>query len=89
MPLPALAYPHRYGVGILASSMPVIESEIPVKKTFEEHEPGYLHVAIEYLPQMPDERHPRYLFVVIIRPCGQPPKRRCNLDFIAAFNQAL
>ena len=57
----------RHGVSNLASLMPVIEGEVPVKKTFKDYEPGYLHVDIKYLPQMPDERHRRYLFVAIDR----------------------
>jgi len=36
-------------------------------KTFKDYEPGFLHIDIKYLPQMPDETHRRYLFVAIDR----------------------
>ena len=36
-------------------------------KTFKDYEPGFLHVDIKYLPQMPGETQRRYLFVAIDR----------------------
>jgi transposase InsO family protein len=36
-------------------------------KTFNNYEPGFLHIDIKYLPQMPDENQRRYLFVAIDR----------------------
>ncbi len=36
-------------------------------KAFRDYEPGYLHIDIKYLPQMPDETQRRYLFVAIDR----------------------
>lgn len=36
-------------------------------KAFRDYEPGYLHIDIKYLPQMPDESRRRYLFVAIDR----------------------
>ncbi len=36
-------------------------------KPFKDYEPGYVHVDIKYLPQMPDEAQRRYLFVAIDR----------------------
>jgi len=42
------------------------EAEAPIK-TFKDYEPGFLHMDIKYLPQMPDESHRRYLFVAIDR----------------------
>ena len=42
------------------------KAEAPVK-TFKDYEPGFLHVDIKYLPQMPDEAARRYLFVAIDR----------------------
>ena len=39
----------------------------PKLKTFKDYEPGFVHVDIKYLPQMPDERARRYLFVAIDR----------------------
>ena len=57
----------RHGVSNLAELIPVIEGEAAPKKTFKDYEPGFLHVDIKYLPQMPDETHRRYLFVAIDR----------------------
>ena len=57
----------RHGVSNLKDLVPVIEGEPPVKKTFKDYEPGFVHVDIKYLPQMPDETHRRYLFVAIDR----------------------
>jgi len=37
------------------------------KKTFKDYEPGFIHIDIKYLPQMPDESSRRYLFVAIDR----------------------
>ena len=42
------------------------EAEAPAK-TFKDYEPGFLHMDIKYLPQMPDEAARRYLFVAIDR----------------------
>ena len=39
----------------------------PQVKTFKDYEPGFLHMDIKYLPQMPDEKARRYLFVAIDR----------------------
>ena len=36
-------------------------------KTFKDYDPGFLHIDIKYLPQMPDEKKRRYLFVAIDR----------------------
>jgi transposase InsO family protein len=45
-----------------------LAGEKPVaRKTFKDYEPGYLHIDIKYLPQMPDETSRRYLFVAIDR----------------------
>ena len=57
----------RHGVSNLKSLIPVVEGEPAAKKTFKDYEPGFLHVDIKYLPQMPDETHRRYLFVAIDR----------------------
>ena len=37
------------------------EHEQPKPKTFKDYEPGYLHVDIKYLPQMPNDSQKRYL----------------------------
>ena len=42
------------------------EVEAPTK-TFKDYEPGFLHMDIKYLPQMPNEAARRYLFVAIDR----------------------
>jgi hypothetical protein len=34
---------------------------------FKEYEPGFIHIDIKYLPQMPDETSRRYLFVAMDR----------------------
>ena len=39
----------------------------PVAKTFKSYEPGFVHIDIKYLPQMPYETFRRYLFVAIDR----------------------
>ena len=57
----------RHGVSNLKTLVPAVEGETRVKKTFKDYEPGFLHVDIKYLPQMPDEKHRRYLFVAIDR----------------------
>ena len=58
----------RHGVSDLRDLVPVLEGEKPAtKKTFKDYEPGYLHIDIKYLPQMPDETARRYLFVAIDR----------------------
>ena len=43
------------------------EPAVPAPKTFKDYEPGFLHIDIKYLPQMPDETSRRYLFVAIDR----------------------
>ena len=42
------------------------EAAVPTK-TFKDYEPGFLHMDIKYLPQMPNEAARRYLFVAIDR----------------------
>ncbi len=36
-------------------------------RPFKAYEPGFLHIDVKYLPQMPDEEKRRYLFVAIDR----------------------
>ncbi|NDV12989.1 transposase family protein [Crenobacter sp. HX-7-9] len=36
-------------------------------KPFKAYDPGYFHIDVKYLPQMPDESARRYLFVAIDR----------------------
>lgn len=55
----------RHGAGNLRNLMP--KPDKPVHKPFKAYEPGYIHIDIKYLPQMPDEKSRRYLFVAIDR----------------------
>jgi transposase InsO family protein len=57
----------RHGVAQLRELLVVPEGETPSVKTFKDYEPGFVHVDIKYLPQMPDESSRRYLFVAIDR----------------------
>lgn len=61
----------RHGVGNLLDLQAKAradagEVQSPIK-TFKDYEPGFLHMDIYYLPQMPDESERRYLFVAIDR----------------------
>jgi len=44
-------------------------------KPFKAYDPGFVHVDVKYLPQMPDEDHRQYLFAAIDRATrtSQPP----------------
>lgn len=58
----------RHSMSKLADVIPKAEGEtISPKKTFKDYEPGFIHIDIKYLPQMPDETSRRYLFVAIDR----------------------
>ena len=57
----------RHGVSDLKALQPLIEGQGKPEKTFKDYEPGFLHIDIKYLPQMPHEAHRRYLFVAIDR----------------------
>ena len=58
----------RHGVSDLRDLVPVLPGDKPAtKKTFKDYEPGFIHIDIKYLPQMPDETSRRYLFVAIDR----------------------
>lgn len=58
----------REGMARLEDVIPKAEGEmIAPKKTSKDYEPGFIHVDIKYLPQMPDEASRRYLFVAIDR----------------------
>jgi len=58
----------RHGISKLKDVLPQVEGEAAQPtKTFKDYEPGYLHIDIKYLPQMPDEDSRRYLFVAIDR----------------------
>ena len=43
------------------------ETETQKPKTFKDYEPGYIHIDIKYLPNMPNDKQKRYLLVAIDR----------------------
>ncbi len=55
----------RHGVGSLRDLEPT--ATVKTSKPFKAYDPGYFHVDVKYLPQMPDETSRRYLFVAIDR----------------------
>ena len=57
----------REGISRLADLMPTEEGEAAPKKTFKDYAPGYLHIDLKELPQMPDENRKSYLCVAIDR----------------------
>ena len=60
----------RHGVAHLKRLMPVVADGSAVKKTFKDYVPGFVHIDIKYLPQLPDETHRRYRYVAMA--LGQP-----------------
>ena len=57
----------RYGVANLKALLPQEEGTQPPVKTFKDYAPGFVHVDVKYLPQMPDEDQRTYLFAAIDR----------------------
>lgn len=57
----------RHGVSDLRDLVKQESATSVTKKTFKDYEPGFVHIDIKYLPQMPDEAARRYLFVAIDR----------------------
>jgi hypothetical protein len=57
----------RHGVSDLRDLVAQDDGAPATKKTFKDYEPGFIHIDIKYLPQMPDESARRYLFVAIDR----------------------
>jgi transposase-like protein len=57
----------RHGVSRLADLVPREEPATAAVKPFKDYAPGYLHVDVKYLPQMPDQLEREYLFVGIDR----------------------
>ena len=55
----------RHGVGNLNALKP--KEPTQPQKAFKSYEPGFIHIDVKYLPQMPDETSRRYLFVAIDR----------------------
>lgn len=85
----------REGMSELAKLQTPVEGEKVAKKTFKDYEPGYVHVDIKYLPQMPDERTRRYLFVAIDRATRwvfvrtyRDQSERSSVDFLRRLHTA-
>jgi hypothetical protein len=57
----------RHGVSDLKALLPRDESGKPAYQPFKDYAPGFVHVDVKYLPQMPDEDQRRYLFAAIDR----------------------
>jgi transposase InsO family protein len=57
----------RHGVSDLRDQIKQESGKPATKKSFKDYEPGFVHIDIKYLPQMPDETARRYLFVAIDR----------------------
>jgi transposase InsO family protein len=57
----------RHGVSNLQDLIPREEGSKAPRKTFKDDQPGFVHVDLKYLPQMPEEEARRYLFVAIDR----------------------
>jgi hypothetical protein len=57
----------RHGVSDLKSLLPQVQGGPAPMKTFKDYEPGFIHIDIKYLPQMPDETKRHYLFVAVDR----------------------
>ncbi|ROQ90123.1 IS481 family transposase [Desulfosoma caldarium] len=58
----------RHGVANLKELIPQEQGpNKAVTKSFKDYEPGFVHVDVKYLPQMPDETARKYLFVAIDR----------------------
>jgi hypothetical protein len=57
----------RHGTSSLKAQVAQTSDAPTEKKSFKDYEPGFLHIDIKYLPQIPDETQRRYLFVAIDR----------------------
>lgn len=82
----------RHGVSRLSDLIPVSDKDKKPIKTFKDYEPGFVHVDVKYLPQMPDETTHGYLFVGIDRASRWvyiDIMRDKSADSAAAFLQAL
>ena len=67
----------------------------PTVKKFKTYVPGFVHVDIKYLPQMPDEATRRYLFVAIDRATRwvfvriyKDQSERSSADFLRRLHRA-
>jgi transposase-like protein len=57
----------RHGASRLADLIPREEAGKTPAKTFKRYEPGFVHVDVKYLPQMPEAAQRQYLFAAIDR----------------------
>lgn len=57
----------RHGVSSLNALRPQEVCTNQPHKVFKDYLPGFVHVDVKYLPQMPDEEQRRYLFAAIDR----------------------
>lgn len=57
----------RHGVSNLKALVPPEEGAKTPVKTFKDYAPGFVHVDVKYLPQMPDQDQRMYLFAAIDR----------------------
>lgn len=85
----------REGLSKLADLQPTQEGQDAPKKTFKDYEPGFLHIDIKYLPQMPDETTRRYLFAAIDRASRwvyirtyRDQSERSSVDFLRRVRKA-
>ncbi len=58
---------HRHGVSRLQDLIPQEEGSKKPVNPFKDYAPGFVHVDVKYLPQMPDQKHRSYLFAAIDR----------------------
>lgn len=85
----------RHGVSDANFGLPLEDQPSAPKNTFKDYEPGYIHIDLKYLPQMPDEDKRRYLYVAIDRATrwvyialkGDKTARSARA-FLAAVNKA-
>ncbi len=85
----------RHGVSDLRDLVEQESGSPATKKSFKDYEPGFVHIDIKYLPQMPDETDRRYLFVAIDRATRwvlveiyKDQTDFSSVDFLSKVNQA-
>lgn len=86
----------RHGVANLRALQQAQSGETaPTVKTFKTYVPGFVHVDIKYLPQMPDEATRGYLFVAIDRATRwvfvrtyKDQSERSSADFVRRLHRA-
>lgn len=58
----------RHGLSNLEALLPQEDNSEPTPaKVFKDYQPGFVHVDVKYLPQMPEEERRQYLFAAIDR----------------------